>query len=164
MTSFKHLGYPSLVEFPLEEVVNHFGRGYFNGTGAYAVAYAIFKGATKISLFGCDFTYPDAHKAEKGRACMEFWLGYAAAKGIEMALPYNTSLMDAHEDQDETDIPSYGYDAVKISCERDEVGRMSSPSRRATACPPPKRLKAHMTTGSTRWPAPRERIEPCPEV
>jgi hypothetical protein len=124
MTSFKHPDYPSLVEFPLEDVVNFLGRGYFNGTGAYAVAYALFKGAKKISLFGCDFTYPDAHKAEKGRACMEFWLGFAAARGVEIALPANTSMMDALDDQDETDIPSYGYDAVKISCARDETGRM----------------------------------------
>lgn len=124
MTSFKHPGYPALVEFPLEEVVNFFGRGYFNGTGAYAVAYAIYKGATKISLFGCDFTYPDAHKSERGRACVEFWLGYAASKGILIALPSNTSLMDTLEDRDENDIPSYGYDAVKIGCKRDEAGKM----------------------------------------
>lgn len=125
MTSFKHPDYPALVEFPLEDVVNFLGRGYFNGTAAYAVAYAIFKGAKKISLFGCDFTYPDAHKAEKGRGCLEFWLGFAAARGIEIAMPSNTSLMDTLEDQDEGDIPSYGYDAVKISCERDETGRMN---------------------------------------
>lgn len=124
MTSFKHADYPSLIEFPLEDVVNALGRGYFNGTGAYAVAYAIYKGATKLSLFGCDFTYPDAHKAEKGRGCVEFWLGFAAAKGCEIALPANTSLMDSLDDQDETDIPSYGYDAIKISCERDDTGRM----------------------------------------
>lgn len=124
MTSFKHPDYPTLQEFPLEDVVNFLGRGYFNGTAAYAVVYAIYKGATKISMFGCDFTYPDAHKAERGRACVEFWLGYAAAKGIEIALPSNTSLMDAMDDDDEDDIPSYGYDAVKISCARDDEGRM----------------------------------------
>lgn len=124
MTSFRHPDYPALIEFPLEDVVNSFGRGYFNGTGAYALAYAIYLGVQKISLFGCDFTYPDAHKAERGRACMEFWLGYAAARGIEIALPTNTSLMDSLEDQDETDIPSYGYDAVKISCERLDSGQM----------------------------------------
>lgn len=124
MTSFSHPDYPSLVEFPLEAVVNSLGRGYFNGTAAYAVALAIHIGVQKISLFGCDFTYPDAHKAEKGRACVEFWLGFAAARGIEIAVPTNTSLLDALDDQDESDIPSYGYDAVKISCERDDNGQM----------------------------------------
>ncbi len=123
MTSFKHPDYPSLIEYPLEKVVNRLGRGYFNNTVPYAVAYAIYLGAKKISLFGCDYTYPNAHKAEKGRACLEFWLGYAAAKGIDIALPQETSLMDAIEDRDENDVPSYGYDAVKIGCTRRKDGR-----------------------------------------
>lgn len=116
MTSFRHPDYPSLVEFPLQKIVNRLGRGYFNNTVPYAVAYAIYLGVKKISLFGCDYTYPDAHKAEKGRACLEFWLGYAVREGIEIALPSSTSLMDSLEDTDENDLPCYGYDAVKISC------------------------------------------------
>ena len=51
---------------------------------AYAVALAIHEGATKISCFGMDFTYPDVHDAEKGRACVEFWMGVAAARGIAL--------------------------------------------------------------------------------
>lgn len=124
MTSLAHPDYPSLVEFPIEEVINRFGRGYFNNTGAYAVAFAIFKGASKISLFGCDYTYANSHRSEKGRACMEFWLGYATAHGIEIALPQLTSLMDTFDDRDEDDVQAYGYDAVKIACERDDAGHM----------------------------------------
>lgn len=124
ITSIAHPDYPSSVEFPLEDVVNAFGRGYFNNTGAYALGYAIFKGARKISLFGCDYSYANSHRAEKGRACMEFWLGYGIAHGIEIALPQITSLMDTIEDQDEDDVPAYGYDAVKIRCRTDDTGRM----------------------------------------
>jgi hypothetical protein len=57
-------------------VLNH-PDAYFNSTAAYAVAYAIHMGVKKISVFGMDFTYPNAHDAEKGRACVEFWLGIA---------------------------------------------------------------------------------------
>ena len=64
--------YPGLVAFPLEDVVNNLEYSYFNSTAAYAVAYAIYLGVKKISLFGFDFTYPNAHHAEKGRACVEF--------------------------------------------------------------------------------------------
>ncbi len=124
MTSFAHPDYPTTRSFPLEDVVNELGRGYFNNTAAYALAWAIVRGATKISLFGCDYTYPDAHKAEKGRACLEFWLGYAAKNGIEFAVPSNTSLMDGIEDASEDDVASYGYDAVRIKCERDDAGHM----------------------------------------
>jgi hypothetical protein len=110
-TSRKHKDYPSLVEFPLEEVMNHLKYDYFNNTAAYALAYAIHIGATKVSIFGCDYTYPNSHDAERGRACLEFWLGYGAAKGIAIAIPKVSSLMDALYPQQER---LYGYDTVDI--------------------------------------------------
>lgn len=111
VTSRKHPDYPALVEFPLEDVLNHLGHEYFNSTAAYAVAMAIHIGATKISLFGMDFTYPDQHKAEKGRACVEFWLGQAHARGIEIGLPDKSSLMDSMHSRASR---LYGYDTVDV--------------------------------------------------
>lgn len=111
ITSRANPAYPSLVEFPLQDVVNMVPTAYFNSTAAYAVAYAIYKGATKISCWGMDFTYPDVHDAEKGRACVEFWLGVAAERGIELAMPKTTSLMDAYNSQAER---FYGYDCVNL--------------------------------------------------
>ena len=96
-----HDDYPGLVEFPLEDVINDCPNGYFNSTAAYAVAYAIWLGVEKISLYGCDFTYPDAHDAEKGRACVEYWLGIASERGIKISVPKSTSLLDACYSQDE---------------------------------------------------------------
>lgn len=120
MTSRAHPDYPSLVEFPLEEVVSEFKRAYFNSTAAYAVAYAIWIGVKKISIFGFDFTYPNAHHAEKGRACVEFWLGIAAAEGIELAIPHESSLMDACHPEDRF----YGYDGVDVKIAADSSGRV----------------------------------------
>jgi hypothetical protein len=114
-TSFKHPDYPGLVEFPLEEVINALGYAYFNNTAAYAAALAIHLGVEKISLFGCDYTYPNAHDAEKGRACLEFWLGMAAARGIRLAMPDRTSLMDTIEPEA---FRLYGYDAVTVSIDK----------------------------------------------
>ena len=86
-TSVVREGYPGLVAFPLEDVLNELPPfGYFNSTAAYAVAFAIFLGVKKISLFGFDFTYANAHQAEKGRACVEFWLGVAVTKGITVSM------------------------------------------------------------------------------
>jgi len=128
MTSRAHPDYPCLVEFPLEDVLNRYGWGYFNSTTAYAAAYAGYLGAQQISLFGCDFTYADSHKAEKGRACLEWWLGFlagggGAAPGISINVPAQSSLMDAIEDQSEDDAVFYGYDAVEVSVTRDEAGK-----------------------------------------
>lgn len=128
MTSRGHPDYPGLVEFPLQDVVRRFNRAYFNSTAAYAVAYAIFIGVKKISLFGFDFTYENAHHAEKGRACVEFWLGIAAAEGIEVVIPKNSSLMDACNTQAER---LYGYDTldVTIAAQADGQTRVSMTER-----------------------------------
>jgi hypothetical protein len=117
MTSRVHDDYPALEAFPLEEVLNNFDSGYFNNTAAYAVAYAINMGVERISLFGVDFTYPNAHDAEKGRACVEFWLGVAADRGIKITVPKNTTLLDALNTKEER---FYGYDTLELNIFRDE--------------------------------------------
>jgi len=115
ITSRAHPAYPALREFPLEDVINALGYAYFNGTAAYAVAYAIFQGATKISLFGCDFSYANSHQAEKGRGCLEFWLGFAAARGIELGFADRTSLLDTiDEPADDGVLNVYGYDFDRV--------------------------------------------------
>jgi hypothetical protein len=118
-TSRAHPDYPTLVEFPLAEVLQEFPTGYFNSTAAYAVALAIHYGATKISMFGCDFTYPNSHDAERGRACVEFWLGMATARGIKLAVPKTSSLLDALYTQAGR---FYGYDCVDIDIKRNADG------------------------------------------
>lgn len=112
VTSRAHPDYPALVEYPLEDVLNHFGHDYFNSTAAYAVAFAIHTGATKISIFGMDFTYPKAHDAEKGRGCVEFWLGQAHARGVKINLPKTTTLMDAMYPREAR---LYGYDTLDVA-------------------------------------------------
>lgn len=111
VTSRPHAGYPATVAYPIEDVLNHLGHDYFNSTAAYAVAYAIHVGATKVSLFGMDFTYPNVHDAEKGRACVEFWIGQAQARGIEIALPQTTTLLDACYPRASR---LYGYDTLDV--------------------------------------------------
>ena len=120
VTSRAHPDYPGLVEFPLEDVINNLGHDYFNSTAAYAVAYAIHLGVKRISLFGCDYTYPNAHDAEKGRACVEFWLGVARARGINLTIAKTSSLMDAlYSRQDRL----YGYDTLAVDLQVDDTGR-----------------------------------------
>jgi hypothetical protein len=72
-------------------------------------------GVEKISLFGCDFTYPDAHDAEKGRACVEYWLGMASARGIKIVVPKTSTLLDAIHTQAER---FYGFDCVDLDIKR----------------------------------------------
>jgi SAM-dependent methyltransferase len=116
-TSRPHQDYPGLVAFPLQDVINNLGYGYFNSTAAYAVAYAIHIGVKRISLFGLDFSYENSHQAEKGRGCVEYWLGYARARGIEICVSAMSSLMDGNVPKCEQ---LYGYDTVDVEIDAND--------------------------------------------
>ena len=120
-TSVANKKYPDLVAYPLAEVIQSCGIAYFNSTCAYAVALAVHEGASKISLYGSDFTYANSHDAEKGRACVEFHLGIAKARGIAIGLPRCTTLLDANAPQDER---IYGYDCVDLDIRRSKANRV----------------------------------------
>jgi hypothetical protein len=117
-TSRKHPDYPGLVDFPLADLTNAFGQVYYNSTAAYAIAMALFLDVKRIEVYGFDFTYPNAHHAEKGRACVEFWLGLAVSRGIDVKVPHVSTLMDACEPEGRL----YGYDTVDVKFTKSDSG------------------------------------------
>ncbi len=114
-TSRPHPDYPGMVAFPLEEVVRNLGVAYFNTSPAYAVAYAIHLGVKALYPMGLDYTFANAHVAEKGRACFEFWLGVAVARGIRVHTPPSTSLLDSCAPAADR---FYGYCTQEVRVER----------------------------------------------
>lgn len=122
-TSRKYDDWPNTVAFPLEDVLNVTkGPAYLNNTVAYAVAYAVYLHALhgkpeQIQLYGCDYGYRDVHKREKGRACTEHWLGIATTKGIEVAVPNESTLFDMDRPDEER---IYGYDTEVITVGRED--------------------------------------------
>ena len=98
--------YPQIELYPLEEVVKHTGVCYFNNTVAYAMAYAIWKKAKQICLYGIDFTYKNVNMAESGRACVEFWCAIAISKGIKIEVAHRSGLLDTNVPDNEK---LYGY-------------------------------------------------------
>jgi hypothetical protein len=87
-----------LVDFPLEEVMNACGTGYFNNTVAYAIGYGIAAKVAEIHLYGIDFSYKGyVHFAEAGRACCEFLLAKAMERGIKVGIAQGSSLLDTNE-------------------------------------------------------------------
>lgn len=129
ITSNPHPRYPATEPFPLQALLDETGSLYLNSTGAYAIAYAVLKGATKVSLFGIDYSYAHSHHAEKGRACFEFWLGIAHARGIQIAVPKGTPLMDAIVPRDQK---LYGYDALDVTSSMQGKRKVLSFAPRAT--------------------------------
>lgn len=115
-TSHYEPGFPGLVEFPLRLIVKDMQDMYFNGTVPYAVAFALWSGVKKLSIFGCDYSFEHSHHAERGRACLEYWLGKAKMMGVGWSLPRTTSLLDACEGPDAL---TYGYDGYKVRANPD---------------------------------------------
>lgn len=112
MTSRAHPEYPTLIAYPLEDVLNTCPTLYFNSTPAYAIAYAIHIGVKQLSLFGLDYTWPNAHEAERGRACVEYWLGRAMQRGMIIRIGDHSTLMDSNTSEAEK---FYGYDTVDVA-------------------------------------------------
>lgn len=139
ITSRAHADYPGLVEFPLQAVINATGFAYFNSTPAYAIAYAIYAGVKHMALFGMDYTYAHSHHAEKGRACVEFWLGLAAARGIKFTVANQSSLLDACNPQAER---LYGYDTVVVHINRRPDGRVALKFTERTPLPTAAEIEA----------------------
>lgn len=139
VTSREHPDYPNLVGFPLESALNELGHDYFNNTAAYAIAYALLIGVKKLSLFGLDYTYPNAHDAEKGRACVEFWLGYARARGVQLVIAKTSSLMDALHPPTER---LYGYDTVDVQISETGEGRVTVKMTERTELPTADEIEA----------------------
>jgi hypothetical protein len=106
-TSTAYPEYPGLVELPLRDTLQAVGGlPYLNTTVAYAFAYAVLIGVKEISLYGCDFTYPDVNISEAGRGCLEYLIGFACANGMKVNVPETTTLLDANLPDDQR---LYGY-------------------------------------------------------
>ncbi len=126
--------WPALVEYPTADVIETIGTPYINNSVAYAVAYAIHIGVKVITLFGCDFNYPGGNPiAENGRGCVEFLLGIAVARGIEVQVPDGTTLMDGHVPMERK---LYGYHEPVVPT-RDSTGKLYIKRVTATATDAP---------------------------
>lgn len=96
-TSHPHPKYPNQVIYPFDRVSAALGGiTYFNTSVAYAIALAMADGFNEIGLFGCDFSYPDVHMAESGRANCEFLMGIGTQRGIRFAVAQSSTLMDMY--------------------------------------------------------------------
>jgi len=96
--------WPSSERFPVEKLIAHFGVDYFTSTIAFELAYAIYlhdtrppgfeSGVDAIGLWGIDLV----HGTEWGeqRPCAEYWLGLAAARGINVVLHPKSALLTQH--------------------------------------------------------------------
>jgi hypothetical protein len=76
---------PMSVKYPLDELIEKLGTRYFTNSISYMLAMAISEGYEEIHMYGVDMAQDDEYKIE--RPSVEFFVGYAIAKGIKFYIP-----------------------------------------------------------------------------
>lgn len=116
---------PNSYTFPLVEVVNKLNCPYFQHGLAYQIAFAMLCGVKKMQFYGCDFGDHKDEEIESGRHCVEFWLGRAFERGIQIEHAKDTTLMDTNTRQDGH---IYGYhEPLQIEAGQNGSARIVGP-------------------------------------
>jgi hypothetical protein len=82
---------PTSVRYPRSEIVSSLGFDYFTSSMAYMLALAIYQGYQEVRLYGIDMAADSEYRHE--RPCLEFWLGYAHARGISIIFPEDCPIL-----------------------------------------------------------------------
>lgn len=112
ITSTPYPEYPQAVSYPLDEVLQKIGDDYFTNTVCYALGYAILIGVKEITLYGCDFHYPDSLVREEGGQNCAYLLGMGRYFGMKYQIGPSTTLLGAYHAKEVDGVPRrplYGY-------------------------------------------------------
>lgn len=84
-------------EYPLHWLYLRLGDDamYLHNSIPYMLAYAVAIGVKEIHIWGCDYSYEKEKTREDDRACAEYWIGFARARGIKVLIPAGSSLTSA---------------------------------------------------------------------
>lgn len=82
--------WPTAVRYPLEQVNAVFGT-YFTNSVSWMIAHAILEGVTDLGVWGVDMATGSEYAAQ--RPSCEYFLGFAAGRGINVAIPKSSDLL-----------------------------------------------------------------------
>ncbi len=82
---------PNAVVFPMEQMVNEFGRDFFTSSFAWMMAKAISDGAKEIALYGIDMASRDEYILQ--RPGFYFFKHMAESRGIKVSAPNESDIM-----------------------------------------------------------------------
>ena len=82
---------PASIKYPFSTMITEFPRGYMTNHVAYMVALALMEGVTHIGVFGCDYATGSEYGPQRGS--VEYWLGVAEGRGVQVLLPPGCDLL-----------------------------------------------------------------------
>jgi len=122
---------PASIRYPFETMITEFPRGYMTNQSAYMIALALMSGATHIAVYGCHYQAKSEYWAQRGS--MEYWLGVAEGRGVQVLIPPQCDLLNR---------PSllYGYESHPngkrdVSYDVDGALNVPTPANKAGADP-----------------------------
>ena len=83
---------PASIRYPFETMITEFPRGYMTNQSAYMIALALMSGATHIAVYGCHYQAKSEYWAQRGS--MEYWLGVAEGRGVNVFIPPGCDLLN----------------------------------------------------------------------
>ena len=83
---------PASLRYPFETMITEFPRGYMTNQSAYMIALALMSGVTHLAVYGCHYQAKSEYWAQRGS--MEYWLGVAEGRGVNVLLPPQCDLLN----------------------------------------------------------------------
>lgn len=96
---------PNSVAYPLDDLIAFFGLAYWSCSVSYMIALAIYEGWDDITLAGM-YHVEDSWEYAHHKPCVEFWVGQALGRGINVTIHGETMLVKPHT----WDSEIYGYE------------------------------------------------------
>lgn len=96
ITSQDYPEFPMSVRYPIEKVVDAVGDDLFTNTVCYVIAFAMVGGVKDLTLYGCDFFYPNIDVREEGGGNASYFLGLARHFGMDFHIPQASTLLSSY--------------------------------------------------------------------
>lgn len=113
ITNTAYAEFGRVFEYPLAAVLNWTDPApkYFHHNSIpYLLAYAGMIGVEKLTLFGVDYSHPQADRVEAGREVATFWLGVLAGRGVTLEIASSSTLLQTDRRISDPDFRHfYGY-------------------------------------------------------
>lgn len=81
----KHDDIPMSVAYPLQDIIKDLETDYFTNSISYMIAQAVYEKVDEIAIYGVDMAQDEEYSKE--RPSVEYFVGYARAKGIPVFIP-----------------------------------------------------------------------------